>query len=185
MFGELHFLNSWLEPERDLKNWTGHDRTLRDFSWDHLCIEVKATRKEVPRHRISSVNQLLSRSDRRLCLYSLLVRQDPEGGYSLLGVIEAVKNRLVKPDQPRQFVEGLANSGFRPDIPELEKYRYIILQETLYDVRDGFPRCIPSSFIGGNVPDGVSEISYSVDLSGCAQFDTGTRAPLKVSMLKP
>ena len=185
LFGELFFLNTWLEPRRDIHSWTGYNRTLRDFSWEHLSVEVKATRGEVPIHRISSIGQLNPQEGKKLWLFSLIVRQDPEGGHSLRGVVEAIKAKLDDPEKSEAFQIGIAEAGFRPDLPGLDEYRYILLQQTLYEVREGFPRCVPESFVGGGVPNGVSAISYAVDLCGCSGFDTGLTSPLDEGVLYP
>ena len=46
------------------------------------------------------------------------------------------------------------------------KRTFILHEMLLYKVDDSFPRITPESFIGGVLPEGITKISYTVDLSG-------------------
>ena len=46
------------------------------------------------------------------------------------------------------------------------KKRFILHEMLLYKVDETFPRITPDSFVGGVLPEGITKITYTVDLSG-------------------
>lgn len=185
LFGELRFLSTWIgrtDVAAAVERWTGSNRTLRDFSDEAASVEVKTTLGELPIHTISSIGQLEQDTRKPLYLFSLRLRADPEGDLSLAGLVAELHGRMPA-GVSAKFSTKLAKTGFRPDDTNLSDYRYFLRQETLFDVRPGFPRIIRSTFPEGRMPRGTTGLEYKVDLSGAAEWDTGLSAPIDYSSL--
>jgi hypothetical protein len=76
LFGELWFLEFWLEPvdASALGAWTGPTGDRHDFKWRAASVEVKATRARsdgAAKHRISTLDQLEDPEQGELYLFSL------------------------------------------------------------------------------------------------------------------
>ncbi|MPN15726.1 hypothetical protein SDC9_163060 [bioreactor metagenome] len=61
--------------------------------------------------------------------------------------------------------EKLTSLGFAQGRSARNKM-FILHSMLRYPVDESFPRIVPSSFIGGTLPVGITKITYSVDLSG-------------------
>jgi len=80
--------------------------------------------------------------------------------------IDGVLHRLAGLGQNAAPIEaGLAQLGFEPGSSD-RRANYKLLQSTKYHVDEGFPRIVPSSFVGGVLPKGIVSIEYQVDLAG-------------------
>lgn len=171
LFAELWFLLYWMFPavgtELAMKRWRGPVGARRDFEWTEHAIEVKcSTIVRGPVFRISSIDQLDAGSD-ELWLFGLRVREDGSSPLNLPDLVTACFVALEQDsDSQMRFESILACSGYSR-IFESE-YRMMLLRivdAKLYKVSDDFPKLIASSFTRG-VPNGVSEVNYSIDLGG-------------------
>jgi hypothetical protein len=64
---------------------------------------------------------------------------------------------------PAQHVHaGLDERGLAPGTWEDEEFE--LIETRLHRVGEGFPRIIPALFGSGEVPDGVADVRYTIDL---------------------
>lgn len=176
LMAELLALESLLARENSsvmdtVMAWTGPLKKDQDFIFSDHSIEIKAISPKVDKVGISSVSQLYSDGSLELWIY--LLREAASDGDTALGIMDLIarlENRLALncPDALPVFRGLLLEAGY----VEQECYEsscFNILGLEKYRVSEGFPRLIPD-----DIPQGISDISYSISL---AELD-----PFKISL---
>lgn len=152
------------DSERRLGVWTGPHNVQQDFRAGTRAIEVKATTVREGRIvSISSVEQLVEPEGGTLHLVHFRFDRSP-AGETLPDVIV----RLINLGVTRSDLMGLLHAvGYRATHEDHYRLRsYKVVSRRVYDVAsDGFPRIIPWSFKGDEVPSGTAHITYSIDLT--------------------
>ena len=165
-----------LDPSAVLQRWWGHHPSRRDFAAKYIAVEVKTTSLPSRTHRIGSIDQLDPHTPaERVYVYSVGLRSDVSGPKKLPDFILDVEAQLVGPSgEPAVAAQDL----FRT---QLHRYGYDRAQESYYRAAPGFlrPHLVPaffdaaamhrlrlSDFVGGQFPEDVSEVSYTVDMHG-------------------
>lgn len=179
LFGELWFLEFWLEPIDAvvLNAWTGPTGDRHDFKWAAASIEIKATRARsdgAAKHRVSRLDQLEDPDRGQLYLFSLRATPDPIGKHSLTASVERIRDTLSdEPQLLHAFDERLGLLGYNPAHRQHYDTALRVVAEELYRVEDDFPRLTQDSFPSG-VPNGVDDIAYTLDLVACAKWRIAT-----------
>ena len=168
LFGELIVLIhifSFLNIERPtvLNSWTGPDNGTRDFEFGATGIEVKVSSAGgVLSVRISSERQLEKVAMDDLFLWCISI-ESSDNGVDLNKKVEEVEN-LLSNDQ--ELLDIFRSKLLRTGYLEVDKYRYtskyFVRDEFIYRVDDAFPRIVSE-----NIPNGVFDVSYCVDLEAC------------------
>ena len=140
-----------------------------DFEISRIHVEAKARGSAAPRVTISSEHQLESGSADRLFLHVTEVTTTAEGGSDALTVTDiATRIRVVLAGRDMAavdiFEERLGAVGFDWTDDYSDK-SWVVGQETLYEVREGFPRTTPAM-----VPGGVGIVRYMIALPDCEGF---------------
>lgn len=129
-----------------------------DIECDNESFEVKSTLKRYGASiTISGQHQL--KSSKPLSLMFCRMEKSSTG----TSINDMIVN-LVSHGYDSSVLESeLASMGYELGAMErTQKYR--ILEKRLYTVDSNFPKIVDSSFIGGHVPQGVLQITYTVDL---------------------
>jgi hypothetical protein len=196
LFAELWFLERWLGPVdlTAIERWTGPLRDRHDFKSAAASVEVKATKARSDgsaTHRITSLAQLDDPETGQLYLFSMRVTPDPIGGHSLARSVERLRAQLAgEPDALRILDERLGLAGYTPATGHLHDELMRVTGEEFFEVGEGFPRLIPSSFPQGP-PAGVDDITYSLDLAACERWRIATKPTdpaardLRTALLEP
>jgi hypothetical protein len=172
LFAELTVLSTAFLPtigaSPSLSAWYGPDPAVQDFQHGDIAVEVKSFRGNGP-------GQLLISSERQLEtigvgeLYVAYVRLDQrqEGtGVTLGKTIATLKNSISNSPFAYDLLQHrLLSYGWHNSYTELRTEKYQVRSSELFEVRSGFPRITSS-----NLPNGVREISYSVDRSAIEEF---------------
>lgn len=173
LFGELWFLDRWLDLHDGLDHWTGPSGTRHDFQWDAVSVEVKASAVRSDGsavHRIHTLEQLEDPESGQLHLFSLQVRPDALSSNTLPVAVERLVRQLEDDDgRMRLLLQRLADSGYSPADADRHGQPWRVVDETLYEVRAGFPRLTRTSWAGGP-PNGIERISYALNLAACRDF---------------
>lgn len=151
-----HLLQSGENPE-----WEGASSGLIDIRTEKGDYEVKSsTTRDSNIIHVSSERQLIPAGKPLHLIYCCF--QKSESGIA----IDDVADRLESHGFPRDGIEsGLDSLGYsRGKISRYERYELVKMWE--FDIDDSFPRIVPESFIGGQLPLNVTEFSYSIELSG-------------------
>lgn len=170
LFAELWFLRYWMipavGPDKAMKRWRGPMGARRDFEWTEHAVEVKAsTIVNRPAFRISSIDQLDAGSE-TLWLFGLRLREDASSNLNLPDLIGSCVVALENDPDSLMLLESMLSSSGYSRIFESE-YRQLslrIVNSTLYQVTNTFPKLIPSMITGG-LPQSISEVRYTVDVS--------------------
>lgn len=162
LFGELHTLSRVVarDPAHRIGLWTGPTGAVHDFQTGTTEVEVKTTTRREGRFvGIHGAEQLAPTGDRELYLLFIRLRID-SAGRSVGDLVASLKSAGVDGIQ----LDGLvALSGWSESVDD---ERFVVVEERLYRVDEEFPRIVPGSFVGGDVPEGVLRLQYEVDLTG-------------------
>ncbi|MGA2158300.1 MAG: PD-(D/E)XK motif protein [Dehalococcoidia bacterium] len=170
LFAELWFLSEWLIPRSGsnmIDFWRGPYGSRHDFEWPDKSIEVKATTSSRGRiHRINGLDQMDVPQNGRLYLFSMHLREEGGATNNLPALIKMCRNKLVNDYEALGRLDSaLLQIGYSPLYEEeYAKLNLRIIEETLFAVRDDFPRLLPMSFLNG-VPEGIERIDYEINLN--------------------
>lgn len=166
--GELLILNRLIDHSTAAwRAWRGPAGDRHDFRSGSTSLEVKATlKKGKSRIVVHGLNQLEPNTGGSLYLSHLTLEPSAAG---LLSIAALAHRALSRVDNPGELQATLANAGCHdPSSVQWNKYQFNLEAEAFYEVCEGFPRLIPSSLVGGEVPVGVSTVAYEVDLASAS-----------------
>ena len=172
---ELWFLDIWLLPHNSIHDvvfgWRGPYGSRHDYEWDGISVEAKGT-TSVDRisHWINGIEQLAPPDHGQLLLFSLQLREENGGNFTLPALINDCRNKIGNDYESLEiFDSALVQTGYSPVHDEdYDRLRFRVVSEALYEVRGSFPRLISDSFRNG-VPSGVGEVEYRINLQ---RFDS-------------
>lgn len=162
----------WLEqvvsrdPLRRVAPWVGPTGHQHDFHFGDRAVEIKATTARSGRVvAVHSIEQLDPAPADSLHLAFFRFQPAPAGaGESLPDVIGRLLALGVSGTDLHQRLGLLGYSAVHD-----EDYRsrpFLIVERRVYDTGgEGFPKILPSSFVGGMLPPGTLRLTYSVDLT--------------------
>ncbi|RYG04502.1 MAG: PD-(D/E)XK motif protein [Chitinophagaceae bacterium] len=171
LFGEMIILMRLLKkfPDKSLElvtAWQGPDKFHQDFQSKDWGIEVKTTTGS-DAVIIANENQLSAAGLNHLFLWHLVVERNKGQGATLNDLVAELKSITLNiPEATHLLNIRLAASGYYGHQSLLyEETGYFIRQESTYTVEDGFP-----ALTSQNVPSGISEVRYTVNLSFCSHL---------------
>lgn len=163
--GELLLLRdvTRVSPAEALAVWVGPRGGRHDLRRGAVAVEVKTTRSHTSRAvTIHGEDQLLPPDGGRLYLH--LVRLEEVAG---LGVcINDLVDDLVELGVPIVgLFDALADAGIPPAaLSTVAGIRFDVRERLTFAADDHMPRIIPQSFVGGERPQGVLDVTYRIDL---------------------
>ena len=173
LIGELVVLERHLLPVLGtldaVRCWTGPLDTPRDFEIAQIQIEAKTRGQAVPRVIISSEHQLASLGADRLFLHVTKVSIAPEnasGAVTVTNMASRVRSLLIERDTAAvdPFESRLDTIGFDWK-DDYSNKSWLIGDESVYEVCEGFPRITPAT-----IPGGVGDVRYTLSLPDCEAF---------------
>ena len=172
LYGELRFLQDYLIPAvgagQAVPAWTGPRKAQQDFQISGIAIEVKTgTGKQHQKVPIASEQQLDDTGLDVLYLYHLSLREVRDGGGTLPGIIDDIRDELSgDPVTSTRFEDLLILAGYLDEHRDrYEDTGYADRIGQTFYVREGFPRITERALVNG-----VGDVQYSVSLSACAAF---------------
>lgn len=172
LFGELYYIDKWLEkfpnePPLIIKDWKGPLKNRIDFVGKNSGVEIKTVipkiRDEV---KISNEKQLeLNPVTNKLFLYVLKIEVNDSIGKSLQNIIEVIEEKLIEraPSLAVKFKDLLLEVGVMSE--EYDEHYFFVHEEIAYNANKEFPKLTSE-----NLPLGITNVSYSIDLSHCNSF---------------
>lgn len=141
--------------------WTGADKKRIDFVNGVEDIEVKSTTKRNGEEiTVHGVFQMMLCDDAKLNVLFCRLEENP-GGKSINNLIDI----LVADGCDRNYLEKVvADCGF-VDGSSDRNIPYMLLEARKYQVNEKFPKIIPQTFVGGEIPLGISNLQYTVNLA--------------------
>lgn len=171
LFGELWFLYTYLIKTGNtntVEAWTGPKGTHQDFQFPGTAVEVKTTIMKQPQKiRVSNELQLDDKGLENLFLFHLSVIERKGSGETLPSIIRQIRDSLKENIQDKSYFDQmLFDSGYLDEHSEhYASTGYTIRQESFFKVTADFPR-----LIGSDLPEGIGDLNYSVNISNCSNF---------------
>ena len=149
--------------------WTGPLGSPHDFEISHIHVEAKARGSSVPLVNISSEFQLDASSVDTLFLHVTEVAiavQGTANASTLTDVAKKARSDIAGEDMVavELLEQRLAAVGFTWTDDYSDKL-WLVAGESVYEVREGFPRITRAMF-----PSGVGNVGYTIALSDCKPF---------------
>jgi hypothetical protein len=167
LFAELVVLKRMLARDPSAhRTWMGPTGAPKDFLSRATAIEVKATtRTDGRKLRIHGLDQLEPPAGGTLTIaWFRLERSETDDA---IGLNDLVGDVLAFSDDEPAVLDLLAEIGYRRyDQSRYDDDRFRILDERWYPVDKDFPRLSVSALDGQWLPSRVTDIDYTVDLSG-------------------
>jgi hypothetical protein len=163
LFGELIVLRRLLEANSAAASWwRGPYRERHDFLVGVKAIEVKTVlANEGSEFRVHGLEQLVPPDDGSLSLVQVKVRPSAATGQSVPQLVAE-----LMPAAGTALEKGLAAIGYRAsDVEVYRKTTFELLAIDWFEVGPGFPRVTPASLVENQLPAGISDLHYTVDLS--------------------
>ncbi len=186
LIGELHFLNDLLNIDKSLfESWHGPESERHDFRRNDVSIEVKtSSSKNKKTAVIGSVEQLEMPDNSELYCQFYQLEQDDKG-FSIPALIDNIKNNhdISEIDIERKLNDLNYDFNDRKYYEE-EKNKFRILNNNFFTVNDNFPRVISKSFKENKVPRSVTNLSYTIDLSGLDEIQFEEKERILTKMVK-
>ncbi|GEM_PF-1114024 len=169
LVGELYTLRELLRCSPDAwRCWNGPQGNRHDFNGRDITIEVKTTSVHSQYEiKISSLEQLLEPEGSDLYLFNLTIEEVNQGELSISSLFREITALTSAHLEIRHLLRECGCED--PDSPEWNQSRFKLFRQSMYTVKDNFPRLIPK-YIQSNMRDKVSDISYSVDLSQAEEY---------------
>lgn len=182
LVAELLTLRDYFIPyagaERAAISWFGPQRALQDFCDGKFAVEVKSTSSTGSRHvTIANERQLdLVQTETLLMVaYSLDIRGDGIG-FKLPSLVDDVRNAMNGNEQARLTLEArLIRSGYINEHSGRYTSTFEVRKRQWLEVRDDFPRITEA-----DIPKGVSQVRYKIDLESCGPWFLSTDNVLEV-----
>ncbi|MGW6704225.1 PD-(D/E)XK motif protein [Streptomyces sp. NPDC054956] len=179
LFGELLVLERLLAKDPSAHRlWRGPQGHPHDFSNGTTAVEVKSSTADTGRRpRIHGFAQLEAPSAGTLSLAWFGLRRTTSDSKGV-ALVELIDRLVHMCDDEKALLALLARVGYLPlDVEQYRDVRFVIGEERWYRVDADFPRLTGQSLVAG-VPALVSDVSYTIDLSG---ETIGTMGPGEVS----
>ena len=170
LIAELLVLNRLLDRSPSgWRAWRGPARDRHDFRAGDTSLELKASlRLGASYFTINGLGQLEIPTGGTLHLLRIVIEPVSNG---VLSVSSLARNAISKSDEPDKVRELLAAVGCSDvDAQGWNRHKFRIDSEYLYEIRPGFPRLTISMLKESNVPHGVYDVAYKVDLTVAAPF---------------
>jgi putative PD-(D/E)XK family protein DUF4420 len=168
LLGELLFLKDTALPRfggaAAVKGWVGPSAAPQDFAVGGMAVEIKVRAPGSHTVRISSLDQLDSKTDPLFLVVLTLSPASPDvaGAFTPWDLVEALRHDLEpNPATRAEFDLRLKEAGFE----EHQEYKGIWYQRSdmrCYAVGEAFPRLLASM-----LPAGISAAIYDIDLNVC------------------
>ncbi|GLY31597.1 PD-(D/E)XK motif protein [Kineosporia sp. NBRC 101731] len=183
LFAELSVLSALLDraPSLSIDCWTGPLRKPHDFEMPVRCLEVKGLGLERDGFTVHGLEQLDTHEDRPLDLVVVTVVPDPEGT-SLEELIQQLRERV---SGRGEFRRRLVASGWSEDQVQPAADFFSISSVVHVEVTDAVPRLVARDLLEGRLPNGLSELSYRVDLGELMAHASGISLPQLVERVLP
>lgn len=174
LYGELVFLRKMLKHgENDtyasiIRNWTGVEKTNKDFQGNNWAVEVKTTStNNAQTIIINGERQLDNTLVTNLFVYHLVLEISKDNGESLPMIVADIKHILIN-NVPAlfSFEEKLFEAMYLASHESLYAERfYKIRNEKNYKVLANFPRIMEHE-----LRSGVSNVVYTISIGMCDEY---------------
>jgi hypothetical protein len=171
LFGELWLMRRLLQNNlgsQAVRYWKGPYREVFDFSIPNMSIEVKTTAAKTPyKAYISNEMQLDERLAGGTLIMCFIAVQSSDSSGDTLGDMVKFIDEFLKGNEEAYglFRDKIFGCGLGDAYINDYKTKYIVKEFAFFNIKEGFPRILSK-----NLPNGLGDISYSIDISACSIF---------------
>jgi hypothetical protein len=171
LVGELLVLRRCLDfwaPATVVDSWVGPLGAPQDFTLPSFFVETKAVRPGAATVSISSVDQLDASEELLLAVVALMGISPDDDGFDLGELVAEIRVSLTAGEAHMaalEFDSRLAAAGYRDGDP-ISQARFRTDGIMFYRISDGFPLLRRA-----DLPVGVSEAAYEINLGACRPFE--------------
>jgi hypothetical protein len=174
LIGELLFLSGPVAKsfgwDKAISFWKGPEEAPQDFAIHHDSVEVKCKAGDTKQSiRISSLDQLNTQlPNGYLVVYTLATTSETDQKkLTLCSLVNSIRECLLDSDDNtrERFEDLIFLSGYTDN----EKYLEYVFSEIgfrSYHITERFPRILTEA-----VPQGITELAYSIQLSALNEFE--------------
>lgn len=149
--------------------WMGPWEQRHDFRRGSRAIEVKTSiRADAHAVTIHGVEQLAAPAGGEMMLLHLKLERTQDGRETIGRVVERMGVRGADIDRLKEGLENIGCSD--PSHPAWNSVAFNLEKLDIYKVEGQFPRVTGTSFPDGTLPEGVSSLTYEVDLGAATAF---------------
>lgn len=171
LIGEILFLRNILAEEiginEALECWSGQELTHKDFSREHTWYEIKTISRGNQNIRISSLEQLDSKNEGELVVFTLERMSPAYNGISLNRLIIDTRDKFVSEDDKNIFLSKVALQGYEYN-DYYDDYVYELCSVVKYLVDEHFPKLTRNS-----IPSAIRKAVYDISLLDIKEFEKG------------
>lgn len=150
-----------------LEFWHGFEGDRHDFSGHEIAIETKTKTTPGEDITINGIRQLESPVDGQLALRLFRVEVVSNEELSLPGMVQRLRALGVNQGK---LEEGMLKAKASPQQVTTATRYFRLVEKSVFFVRDGFPRIVPSLFEGKQIPQGVSSVKYQINIGHAESF---------------
>jgi len=163
LIGELLFLRDYLFEKygkgEALRSWSGQELTHKDFSYNDIWYEVKAIHSGKDSVKISSLEQLQSKNDGELVVFSIEKMSASYDGIKINKLALEILNSLEFDVRKDLFLSAIMSQGFAFD-ESYDEFVYELVSMTRYLVNSDFPKLTRN-----DVNDAIIKAQYDLSLA--------------------
>lgn len=168
LVGEILFLRDELANRigllNALKSWSGQELTHKDFSYNDQWFEVKTIHRASLSVKISSLEQLESKNEGELDVYSFEKMSSAYKGITLNKIIVETADMFEDESQKNDFWTKVALQGYEYN-DYYDDFVFQLCNHWKYRVDEKFPKLTRS-----NICPAISKASYDLLLSELDEF---------------
>jgi len=164
LFGELWHLARIANLNfQGILSWQGPHGARHDFTAAGWALEVKTTlQRDEWKFRIHGLTQLDKPTDAILYLSAMRLELNGAAGKTIPELIQDILQVGV---DRHELLSRLSLVGYDlRDESHYAQFRFDVVDFRTYEVGESFPRLVDLSFSTGELPLGVSDIHYTIDL---------------------
>lgn len=140
--------------------WSGPNHSSHDIQTDTADYEVKSTTRRYKREMtVNSQFQLTGNVPLFLDFYRF---ESSQSGISINSLAADLKQ--LDPNDTLQLEDRLRKLGY-PEGEHAREQKYLLHEALEYEIGEDFPLISPASFKENRIPDGITQITYTVDLN--------------------
>lgn len=161
--GELLVLRDLVRHDPALLDaWQGPDGARHDFRWGEVAAEVKTyVRRQVREVTISSLDQLEPPAGGQLFLVEVCLERNAAGEITVQGLIDEIR-RCVDAERMHAFLTRAKD--YMP-VDEEAAGPWSLKYVNSFIIGRGFPSLTESHLVGGKVQNGISHVTYRLNLA--------------------
>lgn len=170
LLGELLVLERLSERSSEaVSTWMGPWEQRHDFRRGSHAIEVKTSiRADAHAVTIHGEEQLEAPAGGGMMLVHIRLERTEGGSETIERVVERITESGVDAERLNEGLENIGCSDVKD--PAWNSVAFNVEKLDIYRVRETFPRITSASFPDGSLPDGVSGLTYEIDLGAATVY---------------